>query len=165
MKVRATTWLLMLLSLPLTLRAQKASIQIAPNALLTLERVRFSAAGKKLRFQEQKAADTSPIVADIDGKIVFGTDGELPRFQLAKATLLFNGRQYRLLTDQMYNPWFGTGAAAYPNKRFFKFRRDKGGYILRAMFSDGAGGYVAEWRVIATSATRTILSNDEEFMW
>jgi hypothetical protein len=115
------------------LRAQQVQVKIGEHATIVLERVPFSAVGNVLKFDKDKSLHT------INGRPAFGTDGELPRYTLAKAILLLNGRSYQLKVSGMYNPWVGDGTAYYPRKEAFRLVKAGGVYKLKGMFSDGAG--------------------------
>ena len=82
----------------------------------------------------------------------------MPKYVLAKAILLLNGVTYNLQVDKMYNPWFGDG----PNKESVSLRKSGESYKLSAVFSDGAGSYLVEWKIIGKTAIRSTLSADED---
>lgn len=151
--------------LTLPLQAQKVSVRFNKNATLVLERVPFSAVGKSFKYYRGEGSNAYHSLALINGKSFFGTDGEIPRYTLAKALLLLNGHHYKLRVDRMYNPWFGNDTSYQPYKDSFRLLKTEGGYRVRGMFSDGAGGYVAEWRITSQSSVRTILTNDEDFFF
>ena len=96
----------------------------------------------------------------IDEKPVFGTDWDIPKITLDRAYLEINNKKIELEVTGMYNPWFRE-----PQKKFFSvIKWAKSGFIIRGYFSDGAGGYVAEWQIIAGVSIRTILSNDDDIV-
>jgi hypothetical protein len=92
----------------------------------------------------------------IDGKLVFGTDWEVPVQRLRSATVHVGGRQISLDTSCMYNPQLGLRDA-----KDFSARAVEGGVSVRGKFSDGAGTYQAEWLVINGASVRTSLRNGE----
>ena len=147
-------------------QAQKISIKLAPAAVLLLERKPFTAAGKAFKYYNSKEHRnlSRPLVAS-NGSPFFGTDGEMPRYVLAGAVLLINNQRYRLPVDGMYNPWFGEGAGSYPTKESFRLAKTKAGYRLRGMFSDGAGGYEAEWQLSGRAARRVVLTTDDAYFF
>ena len=144
-----------------TIQAQveKMSLKLNEGATLTLERIPFKAVGKALKFYESKVPHTSKFLVSIDGQPVFGTDGDLPRYVLSKAVLSLNGRAYNLQVKNMYNPWFGSTAS-----EFVTLTRIGSTCKLRAVFSDGAGSYLVEWKVSGNSAVRTLLTADDEIV-
>lgn len=97
-----------------------------------------------------------PSVCLIDGKPIFGTDLDLPRNQLVKATIKIGKNTINLDVTCMYNPWFGK-----PDVKKFTLKKAYGGYLISGYFSDGAGSYEAEWFVIENSAVRTRLVKGE----
>lgn len=90
----------------------------------------------------------------IDGKPVFGTDWELPKNQLVKATVKIGANTVNLDVSCMYNTWFSK-----PYPQAFTLEKVEGGYLIRGNFSDGAGSYEAEWFIIQNSSVRTRLVN------
>jgi hypothetical protein len=95
----------------------------------------------------------------IDGKPVFGTDGEVPRTRLERATLQVGGQSVNLDTTCMYDPWVGS-----PDPKSFWVTEAEGGLLVSGRFSDGAGGYVAQWLVVKGGSVRTVLSGDEQVL-
>jgi hypothetical protein len=143
----------------------KISIKLQVNATLLLERSPFSRTGKNFTYAADKAPKAHHTLVAINGLPFFGADGEMPQYTLANVTLLLNGHRYSLLTDRMYNPWFGSNATAYPDKKCFKLVKTANGYVLRGMFSDGAGGYEAEWRLAGASSKRIVLTTDDAYFF
>ncbi len=92
----------------------------------------------------------------VDDKPVFGTDWDLPRNQLVKATFKIGTNKISLDVSCMYNPWFDK-----PNPKDFKVTKAEGGHVITGHFSDGAGSYEAEWLVIQNSSIRTHLAKVE----
>lgn len=148
------TALMVFVTLTLQAQVSKASLRLTPHAVLTLEKRPFKAASHTIKY-----AQKTPV--SINDRPIFGTDGELPKFVLTKATLVLNGTAIALPTAGMYEPWSGTEATGQLNPDFFHLVKDGPAYKLQAVFSDGAGSYVAEWRIAGQSATRTVLSADE----
>lgn len=145
----------------LTLRAQPttARIRLPENARLTLVRTAFDSTVRGIQYQTTESGERYPYA--VDGHRIFGTDGDVPRSRLAKATLSVGGRQYALPVTGMYNPWYGET----PNRELIWFWRERTGrYRLRMLLSDGAGTYAAEWLLNGSAVTRTVLSADEEIV-
>jgi hypothetical protein len=146
----------------LSLQAQQVRITLGGDATLILERSPFKVAGKVLKFYGSKQPNISKSLVSINGKPIFGTDGELPKFTLKQAVLVLHGHRYNLRTDGMYNPWFGLGSTYGPDHRFFKGQMMRTSYRVQALFSDGAGTYAAEWLVTGKTVRRTRLTADED---
>jgi hypothetical protein len=117
---------------------------------LVLAVVPFDA--KKHEITECKGPDWSAVCL-IDGKPVFGTDWEIPKSQLVRASLKAPDNIIELDVSCMYNPWF----TKKPDPRDFSAEKVEGGYRIRGFFSDAAGSYNAEWLVIKDSSVRTRL--------
>ena len=125
-------------------------VNINDSAYVVMEKIDFDTTKKKIEYFEN-----FPVA--INGRPIFGTDGDLPKFTLINATLTIGENEYDLQVDDMYNPWFGNGL----NDTLFKIKTEGNRYRLMGIFSDGAGSYEAEWLIIGKSSIRTILTNDE----
>jgi hypothetical protein len=134
-------------------RAQVQRLQLSKSVVLLLDRRAFAAAQNHVEYARK-------VPVAINGKPIFGTDGELPKYRLASATLLMNGLRYSLQVDGMYNPWFGTGA----NAGRIRLLQEGPAFKLQAILSDGAGSYGAEWLLIGSSSIRTILTKEDELL-
>lgn len=99
-------------------------------------------------------------ICRIDGMEFYGTDCDVPRTKLDSAKIQVRNKVYTLETSGMYNPWF-----SQPSKQFCRIEQTKSTLILRALFSDGAGAYIAEWQIKNNKVKRTILTNDERIMF
>jgi hypothetical protein len=95
----------------------------------------------------------------IDGKIWYGNDMgmDLPRNQLTKLAIKIKGKEIELETAGMFNTNFGN------ELRDGQYHLTKTGdeYFLEAMFSDGAGTYIVNWRIVKSKSQRIKISNDE----
>ena len=106
----------------------------------------------------------------IEGRVPFGTDCGRPKTYLKELTISYEGKTYQLDTSSMFNAWHGRPLVALPPKgvkgrglRYF------GGYcvnaescMVRGLFSDGAGTFVAEWTVSRGIAVRTVLTTSPD---
>lgn len=91
----------------------------------------------------------------IDGKLVFGTDGIMPRNQLSIARLIVGEKVFQLKVDGMYDP-----NLEVVNSEMVAVTQNYSGYTVRVLLSVGAGYYGVEWTVIGDKSYRTILTND-----
>jgi len=132
----------------------KAKINLSSTAFLELERENFDITNHKFELFDMK------FIIGIDNVILFGIDGEPPKFKLKKATLKIADKRYDLQINDMYNPWFGDSI----NEQLFKIKNTGSQYILQGIFSDGAGTYAAEWLIEGSSSIRTILTRDEDLI-
>ena len=98
----------------------------------------------------------------IDGIKYFGTDGDLPKYELSNSYVFKNGKRIDLKTDGMYNPWFGNGNNV---KDLIHFTNNENGTLIFGIFSDGAGSYASEWLIYENKSKRIELSNDENFIF
>lgn len=138
-------------------QTQRTSIAIDKKDRLTFERAPFSKTGKTFRYLARKQPNEPKTLVAINGKPVFGTDGEMPKYTLTKASVLFKGRSYQLPVSDMYNPWFGQKM----DKEFVHLKVVSYTLAIQAVFSDGAGSYLAEWKIEGDSAKRTLLTADD----
>ena len=100
----------------------------------------------------------------IDGQIWYGNDLGLriPKNQLTRLTLRINKNDISLDFSGMFNPSFGGGLT----KEQFKLKATEDGYILYGHFSDGAGTYTTNWRIVKNKSIRQTISRDErDFYW
>jgi len=128
----------------------------SPNLSLHLHASAFDATKHQVR--RCKVLDWEGVCL-IDGRPVIGTDWEVPKSVLDHLELEVDGRRVPLDVSSLYNPWVGS-----PSQKFFCVSSVEGGWVVRGLFSDGAGGYGAEWLVIDGSSLRTRISMDESFM-
>src|SRR5690606_2469749 len=150
-KMKRLTLILLLINFNLFAQSNKIQIKLNDSISLTLEKSDFKLTDQKIDYYKNFSIG-------INGKIIFGTDGELPKSQLTKAQLKIGEKIYNLVTDGMYNPWFGNGI----NETLFRLNIQNGEIKFGGIFSDGAGSYGAEWIVYKNSSIRTILSKDED---
>ena len=135
-------------------QTDKSSIRLNDSTTVELERTEFKASVKKIDY----FAEIIPI--GINGKIILGTDGELPIYELTKAVLILGTKEYNLQVDDMYNPWFGEEF----NKDLIKLDQEGNQLRLKIIFSDGAGTYGSEWLILGNSSLQTILTADENLL-
>ena len=152
-KMKNLTIFLLLLNFSLLAQSNKIHLKLNDSISLTFEKSDFKLTDQKIDYYK-----SFPI--GINGEIIFGTDGELPKSKLTKAELKIGEILYDLEISGMYNPWFGNGL----NENLIRIRKENGGFILHGMFSDGAGSYGTEWIVYKNSSIRTILSKDEDII-
>ena len=146
--------LIFFLLLPHVLKGQidKATIHLNDSIQIDLYRTKFDTSGKQLEFNDK-------YLIAINGRPLFGTDGDLPYNQLTKAKLTIGKNKFKLQVDDMYNPWVGE----IPN-RLFSYKIFGKEIRIRAILSDGAGTYGAEWLIVGHACIRTILSDDESII-
>ncbi len=112
-----------------------------------------------------KYSDSSPCL--VDGRIPFGTDCGIPSTYVKSLSVVVNGKSLKLDTSQMFNVWGNRHLITYKGKpvRYFGGScLDKEICVFRGLFSDGAGTFVAEWRVVNGATARTVVTSDEEFI-
>lgn len=114
---------------------------------------------KRTKFDPKvhKTSKARDNVMMIDGIHVMGTDGEMPRYVLAAATVFNDGKRIRLDVSGCFNPWFKAAPL---------LRCERDGSIVRvyALLSDGAGAYAVVWQVRGVKSFREVFSNDEELI-
>lgn len=136
-----------------SIKADSYTIPLGDGISLQMTVASFDA--KKHRIKKCQILDWSGVCL-IDGKPVFGTDWELPKNQLIKASIKIGSQTINLDASCMFNPFFGN-----PDRQNFTIKTVEGGYLVRGSFSDGAGTYEAEWLIIDNSSIRTKLQNKE----
>lgn len=127
-----------------------AKIKLRKDVSLELFKENFNPNKHKLEFKNN-------ILISIDNTPIFGTDGETPISELTKAVLTINNKTYNLQVDHMYNPWFADNVIATN----FDLIGENENYILKVIFSDGAGTYAAEWLIEWNSCIRDMITKDD----
>jgi hypothetical protein len=94
----------------------------------------------------------------IDNKPVFGTDNDMPDNQLINLTIIIKNKEIPLNVDYMFNPNFEL------HKEQFKIKKCEVGQILTGIFSDGAGTYMVQWKIIKNKSFRFLITNDESII-
>lgn len=145
--------LLLLVNIKVFAQNDNFHLKLNDSINLNLEKSDFKLKDAKIGYYK-----SFPIT--INDKIIFGTDGDLPKTKLTKAILKIGNKIVQLEINGMYNPWFGNGI----NKNHIKFKIENDLLNLKILFSDGAGSYLTEWIIFKNSSTRTILSNKEDII-
>jgi hypothetical protein len=132
----------------------QATIELGRGLTLRMSASPFDPKGHVI---ERCRHDGDNPVCLIDGKPVFGTDGEMPRSRLDKAAVEVAGRKVDLDTSCMYNPW-----VAKPEKSSYSASPAEDGYLVTGSFSGGAGSYFAQWLIVIGGSVRTVITTDEQ---
>lgn len=117
---------------------------------------------EKSLFKVEGCSQPDPICR-INDQIPMGVASGLPRTYIKSITISFKGQSYSLDVSSMYNGW-GSHPLEYPGViRYF------GGQCVdtkfcqfRGIFSDGAGSFVAEWKIIGGKSVRTVLTDSDD---
>ena len=119
---------------------------------------------KKSLFKVEGCLDKDS-VCRINGRTPFGTSFGLPKTYLRKLSILFKGKSYLLDVSNMYNAW-GSRPLEYPGKvRYFGGKCfDINNCQFRGLFSDAAGSFVAEWRIVNGKQLRTVLTDSDDIV-
>jgi hypothetical protein len=102
-------------------------------------------------------------VCRINDAIPFGVSSGMPKTFLAKVTLEVDRKTYTLDSGGMYNAWGkkpgdGQGTAQRLSAQCF----DAYNCIVRGLFSETAGAYIAEWAIVDGHASRTMLTGSRD---
>lgn len=93
----------------------------------------------------------------IDNQQVFGTDWEMPCAKFDYLTLVVNNQEIALNTSSLYNP---NNCELLLRKDQFQIVPNEGGYLLLGSFSDGAGFYSVEWKIVKSNSIRTCIKEN-----
>jgi hypothetical protein len=101
----------------------------------------------------------------INGRVPWGTAFVMPKTYLKSISVSYQGHSYLLDVSDMYNAWGGRpleykGAVRYFGGKCF----DPKNCQFRGLFSDAAGSFVAEWRVVDGLPIRTVLSDSNDIV-
>ena len=102
-------------------------------------------------------------IGRINGRVPYGIDINVPETYVKSITISYQGAAYELDVTDMYNAW-GDRPLQYPGGvRYFGGKCfDKKHYQFRGLFSDAAGAFVAEWRIVDAVAIRTVLTFSDD---
>jgi len=102
-------------------------------------------------------------VCRINGHAPAGIAFGLPKTYVKSITVSFQGRSYSLDVSDMYNAW-GARPLEYKGKiRYFGGKCfDAKNCQFRGLFSDAAGAFVAEWRIVNELQVRTVLTDSND---
>jgi hypothetical protein len=121
----------------------------------------FDATKHKITYCENAVA----CPCKVDGAEPFGAAPcELPRHSLVSLVVTLADDSYPLDTSNMYNAWEGRPLVTGDHKSLAVQCRS-GECTISAALSDGAGSYVAEWKIKDGKSRRTLLSADEKVMF
>jgi hypothetical protein len=117
---------------------------------------------QKNQFKVEGCSDQDS-VCRINGHIPFGIAFGLPKTYLKSITISFRGRSYSLDVSDMYNAWGSRPLEYKGTVRYFGGKCFNGESCqVRGLFSDAAGTFVAEWRVVKGVAVRTVLTDSDD---
>jgi hypothetical protein len=101
----------------------------------------------------------------INGRAPLGTDSALPKTFLKNITVSHQKHFYSLNVSNMYNAWGSRPLEVKGVIRYFGGKcQDAKNCQFRGIFSDGAGTFVAEWKVVGGAPIRTILTNSNDII-
>jgi hypothetical protein len=119
---------------------------------------------QKSLFKVEGCSDRDS-VCRINGHVPVGSAFGLPKTYVKSITISFQGRSYSLDVSDMYDAW-GSRPLEYRGKiRYFGGKCfDSKNCQFRGIFSDAAGAFVAEWRVVNEMPIRTVLTGSDDVM-
>jgi len=99
-----------------------------------------------------------------NGNIVFGSVSS-PKTYLSKIIFSVKNKEYKLESKYMYNAWGRrpleiAGVIKYFDAHCYNSEN----CTIRGIFSDAAGSFVAEWKVINGKAIRTVITNSGDIV-
>jgi hypothetical protein len=117
---------------------------------------------QKARFKVEGCSNKTS-TCRINGRIPFGVAFGLPRTYVKSITISFRGRSHTLDASDMYDAWGGRpleypGMVRYLGGKCFDTRNCQ----IRGLFSDAAGSFVAEWRIVNGLVVRTVLTDSND---
>lgn len=145
-------------------RAAEESVSFTLPSAVTIRIIEAPFVASK---HQLKACPGGPEACLIDGRLPLGTDGEVPKTYVKSISASFKGRTYALDASQMFNAWAGRAFEVKLRDgghfRYFGGRcEDRLNCIFRGLFSDGAGAFVAEWKVVNGTSQRTALTSSSD---
>lgn len=120
----------------------------------------------KKNFKLKGCSSQEP-VCEINGNLPYGSDLELPKTFVKSIRVSISDKSYTLDSRDMYNAW-GKRPLEYEQNgkvRYFGGNcYDKLNCQFRGMFSDAAGSFVAEWKIVQGTPSRTVLTNSSDII-
>lgn len=101
----------------------------------------------------------------INGHLAFGVALGLPKTYVRSISVSFEGQSYALDSSDMFNAWGGRSLEVKGVVRYFGGQcSDAKNCEFRGIFSDGAGTFVAEWRVVDGIPMRDVLTDSSDIV-
>ena len=95
----------------------------------------------------------------------FGIFTSLPRSHLVELRLRYRDIEYKLETLHMYESRSNKKSKSKSNVQYFYANCfDAKNCLVRGLFSDAAGSYVAEWKIVDGIALRSILTSTRDIV-
>jgi hypothetical protein len=117
---------------------------------------------EKFLFKIEVCSQQDPICR-INDQIPMGVASGLPRTYIKSIIITFKGQSYPLDISSMYNAW-GSRPLEYSGVIRYFGRKcvDTKFCQFRGLFSDGAGSFVAEWKIVGGKTLRTVLTDSDD---
>jgi hypothetical protein len=101
----------------------------------------------------------------INGHVPFGVAFGLPETYVKSILVSYQGQSYSLEVSDMYDAWGGRplehkGVVRYFGGKCFSTKDCQ----FRGLFSDAAGSFVAEWRIVNGMPIRTVLTDSNDIV-
>jgi hypothetical protein len=101
----------------------------------------------------------------IDGEFPYGTDFTMPKTEITKIVIVAESISYELDTSGMYNALWRQPLEREKISQFSVRCENRKNCLVNGFFSDGAGTYVAGWKIVEGKVSRNVLSADEQIMF
>jgi hypothetical protein len=160
--------------LSVQVRAATAALSLIPTFAFAEDTVASFrlASGHKVSIVEAPFADSKLKYSEsapclVDGHIPFGTDCSVPTTYVKSISVEVRRKALKLDASHMFNAWGTRHLTTYEGKPVTYFVGScpsKDLCYFRGIFSDGAGTFVAEWKVFQGVTVRTVISSEEEFI-
>lgn len=101
----------------------------------------------------------------INGHTPFGSAFEIPKTYVKSIAISYQGQSYPLDTSDMYDAWGDRPLEYKGTVRYFGGKCfDTKNCQFRGLFSDAAGSFVAEWRIVNGLSNRTVLTDSNDIV-
>lgn len=143
----------MLLVFPLHLCADNVSVY---NLVISSD-IKVTINEKHIKSEQKQ--DKLP-----NGDILFGT-ATLPKTYVSKIMFNIKDKSYKLDSSYMYNAWGQRplevpGVIRYLDAHCYNVNN----CTIRGLFSDAAGAFVTEWKIIEGESIRTVISDSGDLV-
>ena len=101
----------------------------------------------------------------INGHIPYGVESDIPKTYIKSISVTFQKKTHSLDASDMYDAWGSRHLQHKGSVRYFGGECfDENNCQFRGLFSDAAGSFVAEWRIVNGYSYRTVLTTSDDVM-
>jgi len=136
-----------------------ATVELGKNITASLTERTFFPSQAKI-----ETCSSGSGICGINGGIPFGIAAGMPKTYLSKLIVSVDQKSYTLDTGNMYDAWGKRPAEGKGARHLAASCYGPMNCIVRGIFSEGPGAYVAEWAIVDGHASRTMLTGSKDIV-